>query len=277
MLHPNSESVETLRSIIWKHYEVHGRHDLPWRKTKDPYRILVSEVMLQQTQVSRVIPKYALFTERFPTVSTLARSPLRDVLVVWQGLGYNRRAKMLHAAAVAVEERFGGVLPSTERELLLLPGVGQYTARAVCAFAFNEDVGMVETNIRTVLFHHVLQDRVDVSDAELVHLSAELCPSGRAREWYAAMMDYGAHLKEQGVRLNAKSKHYMKQSAFEGSDRQIRGSILRILTRASDVTEQHILSQLPANAERVRLQLDRLVDEGLIRKTMDGRKIMFRL
>lgn len=268
---------EDLRAVVWEHYRKYGRHDLPWRKTRDPYRILVSEVMLQQTQVPRVISKYREFLEKFPTLPALARSSLRDVLVVWQGLGYNRRAKMLHAAAIKVCEEYGGVLPCSEEELMRLPGVGYYTARAVCAFAFDKEGGMVETNIRTVLFHHLVPDRTDVSDNELLELSAELCPQGCAREWYAALMDYGAHLKERGVRLNARSKHYAKQSRFEDSDRQIRGAIVRLLTQTHAESERGILAHIEADAERVRVQLLSLVNEGMVHRSANGQDVTYRL
>ncbi len=273
----SSNNIKDLRATVWRHFREHGRHDLPWRKTTDPYRILVSEVMLQQTQVARVISKYHEFLRSFPTVSALASASLRDVLVMWQGLGYNRRAKMLYAAAVKVCDEYGGVLPRSEEELMRLPGIGHYTARAVCTFAYGKDGGMVETNIRTVLFHHVVSDRSEVSDKELLQMSAVLCPSGRAREWYAALMDYGAYLKGRGVRVNAKSKHYLKQPAFEGSDRQIRGAIVRLLTQVPTASERTILARAQADTERVRTQLDNLVNERMINRSVKGRSVVYRL
>lgn len=260
----DAKTVARLRRMVWRHYERFGRHHLPWRLTFDPYHILVSELMLQQTQVARVIPKYHEFLARFPTIDTLAEASLRDVLVVWQGLGYNRRARMLHEAAIQVVTRHRGRIPHTYAELVALPGVGPYTARAIGAFAYNQDGGMVETNIRTVLFHNVLVDRSDVSDAELLQLTVALCPRGRAREWYWALMDYGAYLKEQGVRVNTKSKHYVKQSTFAGSDRQIRGAIVRLLAREHTLTEHAIIEKIEAVPERVRAQLAGLQRDGLI-------------
>lgn len=139
------------RRLVWAHYKKHGRHELPWRKTHDPYRILVSEVMLQQTQVQRVQPYYREFLKQFPTARRLAEAPLSEVLKAWQGLGYNRRAKMLHAAAKEIAKHG---MPKTALELEKLPGVGPYTARAVATFAYDADEILIETNIRTVVFHH---------------------------------------------------------------------------------------------------------------------------
>ena len=267
--HPDKKKITTLKRAVWAHYKRAGRHDLPWRQTVDPYRILVSELMLQQTQVARVIPKYLVFLARFPTIDTLAQTPLREVLIVWQGLGYNRRAKMLHEAAQVVVHEHAGQMPRTYDALLRLPGVGPYTARAVCAFAYNESGAMVETNIRTVLFHHLYPTRADVSDAELYRLIDTLCPAGRAREWYWALMDYGAHLKAHGVRLNHKSKHYTKQSKFEGSDRQLRGAILRAMTRYGVCTTRDIVHNVQREQKntapgRIRALCAQLRAENLI-------------
>ncbi len=267
-------AVAHVRRIVWRHYRTHGRHDLPWRQTTDPYKILVSEVMLQQTQVARVVPKYEAFVARFPTVQALAAAPLREVLVLWSGLGYNRRARMLHEAAKWVCAH-GGAFPRTQAALQQLPGVGHYTAGAVCAFAYNQCVPLVETNIRTVCMHHLLPGRDKVPDAEILQLTKVLCPRGRAREWYWALMDYGAHLKEQGVRLNAKSKHYTKQSRFAGSDRQLRGAIVRVLTAHDIMTQKALVQAVQADTqnaapERIRAQLERLVAEGMV--MYDGRR-----
>jgi len=265
-----------LRRIVWRYYKVHGRHDLPWRRTENPYDILVSEVMLQQTQVGRVVPKYVAFLKHFPTINALALAPLREVLVQWQGLGYNRRAKMLHEASCAVVEQYAGKMPDAFDELCKLPGVGAYTAGAVCAFAHNRCVSMVETNIRTVLFHHLLHEHDGVADSNLLQITNLLCPRGRAREWYWALMDYGAHLKGQGVRVNYKSKHYAKQSKFEGSDRQLRGAIVRVCSTEQSITVHTLVRRLQADLtnaapERIRAQLDRLVREGFL--TRDGSRV----
>jgi A/G-specific adenine glycosylase len=215
--------------VVWDFYNKAGRHDLPWRKTRDPYRILVSEVMLQQTQVERVIPYYERFLRAFPSVEALAASPLSSVLRAWQGLGYNRRAKMLHEAAKQVAKEYGGVFPKSAKELEALRGVGPYTARAVAAFAFNKDGVVIETNIRAAVIHHFFPKKKTVSDKDIEAVLATVLPKGRAREWYSALMDYGAALKRSGIKTNMRMKGYKKQSRFDGSYRQARGAILRTL------------------------------------------------
>lgn len=217
------------RELVLTHYEKHGRHNLPWRKTTNPYRILVSEVMLQQTQVERVVPYYNAFLKAFPNEKALAAAPLSKVLTLWQGLGYNRRAKMLHEAAKTVVREHKGKIPTSIEALEQLPGVGHYTARAVAAFAANTDSIFIETNIRTAITHHFFSDTSAVSDAEVLAILEKAYPEGRAREWYSALMDYGSFLKRSGVRINAKSKGYTKQKPFAGSKREARGAILRAL------------------------------------------------
>ncbi|MEK7101075.1 MAG: A/G-specific adenine glycosylase, partial [Patescibacteria group bacterium] len=234
---------QKVSATVWKYWKEHGRHELPWRKTTDPYKILVSEVMLQQTQVERVIPYYKNFLKQFPNVNALAQAPLSEVLKLWQGLGYNRRAKMLHEAAKYIlshqpvykaseNTRLNLVFPGSAAELEKLPGVGSYTAGAVAAFAYNHDEIFIETNIRTVVTHHVFPGEEQVSDAQVREVLERVHPKGNAREWYAALMDYGAHLKRSGVRINARAKGYTKQSAFKGSGREVRGAIVRALTVA---------------------------------------------
>lgn len=215
---------------MWTHYEKHGRHDLPWRATRDPYKILVSEVMLQQTQVERVIPFYKHFIRKFPTARALARAPLADALTAWQGLGYNRRAKMLRASAKKIAAmKLSDTRPNLVQELEALPGVGPYTARAVAAFAFNADTVFIETNIRTAVIHHFFPRKKSVSDKEIGAILEKALPKGKARQWYSALMDYGACLKRSGVKLNARSRTYAKQAKFKGSLRQVRGAILKAL------------------------------------------------
>lgn len=249
---------------VWKYWKEHGRHDLPWRKTTDPYKILVSEVMLQQTQVERVIPYYKAFLKRFPTVQSLAEAPLRDVLTLWQGLGYNRRAKMLHQAAKAVVEEYGGTFPKTAVELEKLPGIGPYTAGAVTAFAYNHDGIFIETNIRTVITHHFFSDQETVLDSDVRAVLEKMHPAGQARDWYAALMDYGAHLKRSGVRINARAKGYTKQSRFAGSPREVRGAILRLLAGGPATRAQLYKLFDTARKPQIMEQLEKLQAEGMI-------------
>jgi A/G-specific adenine glycosylase len=255
---------------VWTHYKKSGRHELPWRKTHNPYKILVSEVMLQQTQVERVIPYYKAFLKKFPTVRALARADLSAVLKLWQGLGYNRRAKMLREAAKQlVHTPLPGTRSNLVAELEELPGVGPYTARAVAGFAYNQDVVFVETNIRTAVTHHFFAGKKKVSDADVLKVLEGILPKGRSREWYSALMDYGAFLKRSGVQLNAKSKHYTKQSKFAGSAREARGAILRALAKEKyqGLTLLKLVNILgPSRRAQARGALTALLTEGLIEK-----------
>lgn len=260
------KTITEIQNTVWEHYAKHGRHTLPWRKTKNPYRILVSEIMLQQTQVMRVVPKYKTFLRKFPTLQSLAKSQLRDVLVEWQGLGYNRRAKFLHEAAKDVVKQYGGTIPKTFEEFCTLPGVGPYTAGAVCVFAYNIPVPILETNIRTVLFHLAHKDKKEVSDTELLKLSEACLDKKKPREWYWAIMDYGAYLKGSGVRVNAKSKHYTKQKKFKGSDREVRGAILRELSKVKALRLEQIQNKIFFEVVKIKQQLFKLKKEGLIRE-----------
>jgi len=222
--------------------------------------------MLQQTQVERVIPYYERFLERFPNVADLAKAPLSDVLVLWQGLGYNRRAKMLHEAARAVMEDFNGRMPETVEDLETLPGVGHYTARAVAAFSSNQDVIFIETNIRTAIIHAFFPEEESVNDREVITILEKSFPNGRAREWYSALMDYGASLKREGVRANRKSAGYTKQTKFEGSGRQARGIILRALL-SGPKKESSLLKLLETGrASQLKDALTALHAEGLVER-----------
>ena len=216
-------------------YSVHGRHALPWRvfddlNTIDPYKVTVSEVMLQQTQVNRVIEKYLQFLKQFPTVKELASAPLADVLTAWSGLGYYRRAKFLHQAAQKVEQDFKGMFPEDSSQLATLPGIGKNTAGAIVAYSFNRPVFFIETNIRTVYIHHFFKDQTDVSDAALMPFIEQTLDASSPRIWYWALMDYGNYLKTTFKNPSKRSKHYVKQSAFKGSKRETRGQVLKLLT-----------------------------------------------
>lgn len=236
---------------------------MPWRRTKNPYRILVSEVMLQQTQAPRVVPKYQSFLRRFPTAEALAKASLGDVLREWQGLGYNRRAKMLHECAKEITNKCKGRTPRTYGELVKLPGVGSYTAGAVLAFAYNEAVPIIETNIRTAIIHHFFHDKTDISDSECIRYIEHILDRENPREWYYALMDYGAFIKKEYGNPNERSKHYTKQSTFRGSDRQIRGAIVRTLVEEGK-TRTMLHRELPFDAQRIDEQVERLLTEGMV-------------
>ncbi|MBA3550681.1 A/G-specific adenine glycosylase [Patescibacteria group bacterium] len=223
------------QETIWKYYRENKR-SFAWRETLDPYAILVSEIMLQQTQTERVKIKYAEWMKLFPTVESLAYASLQKVLESWQGLGYNRRALALKHAAETIAKTYDGKFPDTFDGLLELPGIGPYTAGAVMAFAFNKPFPVIETNIRTVYIHFFFGDKFgQIHDKELLPLIKKTLPRKASagcgpREWYYALMDYGVYVKKNIGNLNKRSRHYTKQSKFEGSNRQIRSGIVKAIT-----------------------------------------------
>jgi A/G-specific adenine glycosylase len=259
----SDHAIHEFRETVWDFYHDKGRHDLPWRQTDDPYHILVSEVMLQQTQVGRVRAKYEEFLLAFPTIESLAKAPLGKVLRTWSGLGYNRRAQYLQQAAQYVREFYAGSFPDGQKELEALPGVGRNTAGAILAYAYNRPVVFIETNIRTVYIHHFFNDKEAISDAELLPLVEATLDAGSPREWYWALMDYGAWLKQAVGNVNVQSKHYAKQSKFAGSKRQIRGQVLKTLSDAA-LTKSQLRKRIPD--ERLSAVLSDLLGEGLIRR-----------
>lgn len=252
-------------AIVWKYYKENGRHELPWRKTDDPYLILVSELMLQQTQVGRVIPKYEAFIKKYPSAKKLSKASLGDVLRLWQGLGYNRRAKYLHECAKVVTERCGGVFPQSYVELQKLPGIGPYTAAAMMNFAHNIPTPLIETNVRTVYLHHFFKNEIDVSDTTIMQKIQKTIDPKNPKEWFAALMDYGSHLKQTIGNANTRSRHYTKQSKFKGSDREIRGAILRVLAEHGSMSETELSQSLASfETSRIDSQLEKLKSEDLV-------------
>lgn len=289
----NSRNIEKFKEDIWQYYKKYKR-DFPWRRTHDPYKILVSEIMLQQTQIGRVETKYPEFLRQFPNFRALARAQLRDVLRAWSGLGYNRRALALKKTAEIVMERYGGKLPRNEEELIALPGIGPATAGAIRAFAFNLPSVFIETNIRRVFIHFFFPRKKKISDQEILKLIEKSLPARLANapakragrqvcEWYWALMDYGSMLlttsgsalggfRSVGVSANRskkmenpnrKSAHYTKQSKFEGSTRQLRGQILKILLhKKSSVRE--LARKTKRSLAEVKTIMTALRREGLI-------------
>ena len=221
--------------------------DLPWRNARDPYAILVSEVMLQQTQVKRVLGRWERFLAKFPTLDALAAAAPADVLSEWQGLGYNRRALALKRCAEACAESFGGKLPHGVAELAKLPGIGPATAAGVTAFAYDEPCVYLETNVRTVFLHNVFPQEDGVSDKQLAPLVAKACLRAESpRSWYYALLDYGAHLKSQVTNPSRRSAHHTRQSTFEGSRRQKRAELVRIVLAAPGIAMEEAAARLSA-------------------------------
>jgi len=254
--------IAALQNEILSWYEEHKR-DLPWRKTRDPYRILISEIMLQQTQVSRVIPKYTSWLETFPTVTVLANAQAAEVLRLWSGLGYNRRALNLQKAALVISKEYKGIWPKEIAELKKLPGIGEYTARAVLCFAFDEQVAVVDTNVRKVIVTKVVKGTLMLREVQEV--ADQLLPKGKAYEWNQALMDYSAAmLKKEKISIP-------KQSRFIGSNRYYRGKIIKALLEVSVMRRGELQSSIGLeNKEALftQLLLD-LTKEGFIRMKED--------
>lgn len=267
--------IQKFKKTILDFYKERGR-DLPWRppslklrrdkKTLDPYKILVSEMMLQQTQVSRVIPKYTEFLKHFPTFGILAKAPLAEVLKTWQGLGYNRRAKYLHQTAQKITSDYGGILPANLVLLQELPGIGSGTAGALLAFAFNMPVVFIETNIRSVFIHEFFTNDpvASLHDRILMQYIEKTLDRKNTREWYYALMDYGAMLKATISNPSRRSAHHSTQSRFEGSNRQIRGAIIRALTQKPTINRAELAQLIDFPLQRIKMNLIQLTKEGLI-------------
>jgi A/G-specific adenine glycosylase len=253
--------------------------DLPWRRTRDPYAIWISEVMLQQTQVSRVDGRWQRWLERFPSVDALAAAQTADVLDEWQGMGYNRRALALLRAAQQVSEA-GGAMPCEVADLVALPGIGPATAAGIRAFAFDLPGVYLETNVRTVFLHELYPDAVQVPDRELIPLVEATCPVDASnpaddpRSWYYALLDYGAHLKRTVPNPSRRSRTHVRQSRFEGSHRQKRAMVVRSLLAhrgegavvadiADELSAQELQSgRAPVDAATVLGILEELAGEG---------------
>ncbi len=259
-------SAVRFRKLIHSHFLDHAR-SFPWRETRDPYKILVSEIMLQQTQVERVMLKYEQFITRFPNFSALARADLQSVLEVWQGLGYNRRAVALRECSKRVIADHAGELPKTAEELVRLPGIGRATAGAILAFAYGLPTAFIETNIRRVFIHFFFPDRKDVKDSEIMPLVEETLDKEDPRRWYYALMDYGTMLKSKTPNPNRRSAHYARQSPFEGSDRQIRGKVLKALLLHGSTGEQALIDEIGKNPDRVQRILHAMEAEGFLKRS----------
>jgi len=256
---------ERIHRAAAEHYR-----DLPWRRTRDPYRVLLSEVMLQQTQVARVVPKYEAWLERFPTLDALAAAPLEAVLESWQGLGYNRRAVALKRLAETVAAEHGGELPSDAAALRALPGVGPATAAGVRAFAFGQPGVYLETNVRAVFLHEFFADADGVPDTALVPLIEATADPADPRGWYYALLDYGAHLKRTLPNPSRRSAHHTRQTPFEGSRRQKRAQLLRAVLADPGADMASLAEQTGLDLPLAEELLGELEREGFLR-CGDGR------
>ena len=254
------------------------RRDMPWRNTRDPYKILVSEVMLQQTQVSRVIPKYEAFLREFPTLEALADASQPSLLRIWQGLGYWNRALRLRDAARMIVNEFDGEFPRDPAALMQLPGVGPYTAGALACFAFGCAEPFLDTNIRRVYLYFFFPGEDDVPDSRIMEVARRAVWTEDPREWGYALFDYGAtELRDRAI--NRRSRHYSRQPAFEGSFRSFRTQALRHVlaqenTSLSRAELKGFLSQRLATGDYPYTPqdvMDALVDDGLLKISLDDR------
>ncbi len=260
---PDGAMIRKFRSVIYGYYRKH-RRDFPWRRTDDPYHILVSEIMLQQTQVARVSEKFVEFVGSFPTVEALAAAPLARVLAAWQGMGYNRRARYLHELASAMVSGHGGAVPDDPAALAKLPGIGRATAASICAFAFNRPTVFIETNIRAVFIHFFFHGKRKVSDGDILPLAEAALDRKDPHHWYSALMDYGAMLKRRHPNPSRKSAHHQRQKPFEGSRRQLRGMVLRALLEHPGITAGRLSAIMGRPEDEVADVVDGLVKEKLV-------------
>jgi len=254
---------DAFRKVVLDFYALNAR-DFSWRRTTDPWAILVSEVMLQQTQTSRVEPIYDAWMARFPSAKSVSDAGMADVCEAWRGLGYNSRAMRLREAARICSTLYNGTPPSEENALLQLPGVGRYTARAVLAFAWNIPNPFLETNIRAALIFHFYKGADKVTDRQLEAVSETVMDRVDIRTWYYALMDYGAWLKRREPNPSRKAAVYTKQSVFEGSVRQARGAILRMLGSHGTASLSWMASESGIDYGRLNTASEGLVRDGLI-------------
>ena len=255
---PSRKIAQFRRKILYFYKK--DKRDLPWRKTADPYAILLSEIMLQQTQVNRGIAYFEKWLKRWPTVQDLAKADRSDVLREWMGLGYNNRARHIHESAKMICGRFKGDVLLVMEQYKELPGIGPYTAATVRIFSNNEDITAVDTNIRRILIHEFKLDE-KIKDKELWALAKMCLPKGKSREWHNALMDYGAtHLTSRKTGIRPKGR----QSKFEGSDRQVRAAVLRFILSHSQASFAQLKKHTGCEKERLRAILDKMQKDNIL-------------
>lgn len=256
----DQSTISSFQQKILQYYQKNKR-DLPWRHTTDPYSILLSELMLQQTQVSRVIEYYTKWLHTWPTIQHLSKANRKDVLQAWIGLGYNTRGINLHKASQIIVEHYNGDVIAAMDDYKKIPGVGKYTSQAVKIFSTNADIITVDTNIRRIFIHEFNLPQ-DISDSKLWSIAQYCLPKGKSRQWHNALMDYGAtYLTSKKTGISPKTT----QSTFEGSDRQIRAQILRdLLTKP--LTLQDLTNQYNHSSDRLLKILEKMKKQEIIKQ-----------
>ncbi len=268
----DNDIIASFQQTVYQFYTINKRI-FSWRSIVSPYRVVVSEIMLQQTQTFRVSQKFEEFVGAFSDFTSLASAEFKDVLRLWQGLGYNRRAQSLHKIAKIVMREYKGSLPSSTETLVNFPGIGTNTAGSICAFAFNMPTIFIETNIRAVFLHSFFRERDSVDDKEILPLIVQTIDKENPREWYYALMDYGAMLKKYYANPSRKSKHHVVQSAFEGSDRQIRSMILKRLLNNESMSLEQFFENIDRDPKRIRRILEQMCKEDIIKLVADHYQI----
>jgi A/G-specific adenine glycosylase len=269
----NTSLQESFREYIGSYYQA-NRRDFPWRQTHDPYQILISEIMLQQTQAERVVPKYQEFLVIFPTVEALATAETATLLGVWQGLGYNRRALNLRRAAQRIVGEYSGRLPQETKRLQDLAGIGPYTCAAIRAFAFEKPDVVIETNIRRLYIYFFFDPECVVHDKEVLPLIEATMDTESPREWYYALMDFGSMLAKVIPNPNRRSRHYARQTTFQGSNRQLRGNILKRLLQTGAAGNVELADSLQVEYSRLRETLVQLQTEGFVAVEEDTARLV---
>jgi A/G-specific adenine glycosylase len=264
-----TEQIVLFRKKIYDFYQQNKR-DFAWRDDHGHYSVLVSELMLQQTQTARVAIKFEQWMKRFPTLKSVADASTYEIAATWQGLGYNRRGLALQRAAKMIMDDFSGQLPQDLKLLQKLPGIGPNTAGSISAFAFNIPVVFIETNIRTVFLYEFFSGVSAVHDEQILSLVQQTVDQHDARSWYYALMDYGVYLKKELKATNKSSKHYTRQSKFVGSRREMRGAIVRVLTQHRQLGHEDLMilvhNEVPHNAHSADIVVRQLLHEGLIQE-----------
>jgi len=253
--------IELFREKIFEFYRLNGRA-FPWRNTTDRYAVMISEIMLQQTQAERVVPRFEAWLQQFPDIEHLASASLREVLILWSGLGYNSRAVRLHRCAAVIMNSFGGIVPSQPDSLKSLPGIGAYTCRSIPVFADNFDTAAVDTNIRRIIIHEFALPE-DISPAQLQQVAETLVPPGRSREWHNALMDYGSLVltsKKTGIRP------LTRQSKFQGSKRWYRGKLIKELVNTDGMFLEEISEKYASCPWDMNEIITDLIADGLIER-----------